>query len=58
MKVGDLVRMRNMRVWNGELGIILTIPTTPNGMWSIVLSSGELVGTGRVENIEVINESR
>ena len=58
MKVGDLVRMRNMRVWNGELGIILTIPTTPTGMWSIVLSSGELIGTGRVENIEVISESR
>ena len=58
MKVGDLVRMRGMRVWNGEVGIIAKIPTTPHGMWAIILSSGELIGTARSETIEVINEGR
>ncbi len=58
MKVGDLVRMRNMRVWNGEMGIITKIPKTPRGMWVILLSSGELIGTAKAETMEVVSESR
>lgn len=58
MKIGDLVRMRDMGAWSGKLGIISKTPRTPHGMWAILLSSGELIGTARVESMEVISENR
>ena len=58
MKVGDLVRMRNMELWNGQMGIITKTPRTPHGMWAILMSSGELIGTSLPHRMEVVNESR
>ena len=58
MQVGDLVKMKGMRVWNGQVGIITKIPSTPHGMWVILLSSGEFIGTAKEETMEVISESR
>lgn len=58
MKVGDLVKMKGTRVWNGQVGIITKIPKTPHGMWAILLSSGEFIGTARAETMEVVSESR
>ena len=58
LTVGDLVRMKGMRVWNGEIGIIAKIPKTPHGMWAILLSSGEFIGTAKAETMEVVSESR
>ena len=60
MKVGTLVRMRGTLEWNGQIGLITKVPTTPKGMWVVRLASGEdtFVATGRKECIEVINESR
>lgn len=60
MKVGTLVRMRGTLEWNGQIGLITKVPTTPTGMWVVRLASGEdtFVATGRKECIEVINESR
>ena len=57
--VGDLVRMNNnSRSWQGMMGIILKVPRTEHGMWAILMSSGELIGTGRPEAMEVISEIR
>ncbi len=60
MKVGDLVRMNNKSrsYWEGMIGIISKVPRTKHGMWAILLSSGELIGTGRPETIEVVSEER
>jgi len=60
MKVGDLVRMRGTLEWNGQIGLITKVPTTPTGMWVVMLTSGEdtFIATGRQECIEVINEDR
>jgi len=60
IKVGDLVRMRGTIEWNGQIGLITKVPTTPTGMWVVMLTSGEntFVATGRKECMEVVNESR
>ena len=60
MQVGDLVRMNsNSRsYWEGMTGIISKVPRTEHGMWAILLSSGEIIGTGRPETMDVINGSR
>ena len=59
MKVGDLVRMNNKSrsYWEGMIGIISKVPITKQGRWAILLSSGELIATGRRETIEVISEN-
>ena len=60
IKVGDLVRMRGTLEWNGQVGLITKVPTTPTGMWVVLLTSGEntFVATGRKECMVVLNESR
>ena len=58
MKVGTLVRMRNTLDWNAQAGIITKIPSTRHGMWAILLTSGELIGTADKTRMEVINASR
>ena len=60
IKVGDLVRMRGTIEWNGQIGLITKVPTTPTGMWVVMLTSGEntFVATGRRDKMKVINESR
>jgi hypothetical protein len=60
VKVGDLVRMSSTSCdsWHGKFGIISKVPRTEHGMWAILLSTGEIIGTGRPENMEVISESR
>ncbi len=60
IKVGDLVRMRGTLEWNGQIGLITKVPTTPTGMWVVRLTSGEdtFVATGRKECMEIINASR
>jgi hypothetical protein len=58
MKVGTLVRMRNTLDWNGQAGVITKIPSTRHGMWAILLTSGELIGTKDKTRMEVINASR
>ena len=60
MQVGDLVRMRGTLEWNGQIGLITKVPTTPKGMWVVLLNTGEstFVVTGRKECMEVLNASR
>ena len=58
MKVGTLVRMRNTLDWDGQAGIITKIPSTRHGMWAILLTSGELIGTKDKTKMEAINASR
>ncbi len=57
IKVGDLVRMTG-NSWCGAIGIVTKVPWTSEGMWAILLTSGERIATGRRSRIEVINASR
>ena len=59
IKVGDLVRIAQpFLTYQGQVGIITKVPRTERGVWAILLTSGELIATMNMENLEVINESR
>ena len=59
IKVGDLIRVaRPFLTHEGQMGIITKVPRTERGVWAILLTSGELIATMNMENLEVINESR
>ncbi len=59
IKVGDLVRIAQpFLTYQGQVGIITKVPRTERGAWAILLTSGELIATMNMENLEVINESR
>jgi hypothetical protein len=58
IKVGDLVRMTGNSMC-GAIGIVTKVPRVEGfGMWAILLTSGELIATGRRSRIEVMNATR
>jgi len=47
--------MRYTQSWNGQVGIITKVPTTPHGAWAILLSSGELIATTLSHRMKVLH---
>ena len=62
MKVGDLVRLKNLHSDWGKVALITGILTTPTGLGQVVLLAGgtyrAIPWIGRTEYLEAINESR
>ena len=56
IKVGDLVRIaKPFLTYEGQMGIITKVPRTERGVWAILLTSGELLATMNISNMEVLN---
>ena len=56
IKVGDLVRIAlPFLSYEGQMGIITKVPRTERGVWAILLTSGELLATMNISNMEVLN---
>jgi len=55
IKVGDLVRIAQpFLTYQGEVGIITKVPRTERGSWAILLTSGVLIATMNISNMEVL----
>ena len=65
MKVGDLVKLKNLHPEWGKVGLITKIHTTPAGLGKVVLLAGvdgytlrSIPWVGRTKYLEAINENR